>query len=138
MFVNQLSFSGIDETFLNLKLGEFLIKVAGIIFLFDGWNIRSSDLLLQQVFNIQVSKPTMGNNIVDSSFFAKSLCFVFFEKLADKILRLRAHFKAMLLLSRPPNGTTLNQIVHLMLILIVEWWNTNYHLIDQNSKSPPI
>ena len=44
----------------------------------------------------------------------------------------------MLLLNRPSYRSILNHVIHLVLILMKEWRNSNYHLIDENPKSPPV
>ena len=44
----------------------------------------------------------------------------------------------MSLLVRPPNWGMLNQVVHLMLVWVVEWGNSNQHLINQDAQCPPI
>ncbi len=44
----------------------------------------------------------------------------------------------MLVLLRPSNLAVLNEVVHLMLVLIVERWDAYEHLINQNTEGPPI
>ena len=39
---------------------------------------------------------------------------------------------------RPSDRRMLNQIVHLVLVRIVKWRNSNYHFVDQDAERPPI
>ena len=44
----------------------------------------------------------------------------------------------MFRLLRPADRGTLNQLVHLVLVWVVEWRDANYHLVNEDSKCPPV
>jgi hypothetical protein len=44
----------------------------------------------------------------------------------------------MLVLLGPSDWCMLNQVVHLMLVLVVEGWDSDNHLVDQNAERPPV
>ena len=97
----------------------------------------------------------MHEDFVHITIAAKSLASIFcqhlkdekrrelkFERcpsyLGDQVLRFRADLDAMLAHLRPANRRVLNQVIHLVLIWVVEWRDSNNHLIDQNAKRPPV
>jgi hypothetical protein len=44
----------------------------------------------------------------------------------------------MLVLIWPSDWSMLDEVIHLVLVLIVEWWNADDHFVHKNSESPPI
>ena len=74
-------------------------------------------------------------HIVD---LAQSLGLVLVKKFANNIFGKLRNFKPVLVLLWPSYLAILNEVVHLMLVLIVERRNTDDHFIDQHSKCPPV
>jgi hypothetical protein len=56
----------------------------------------------------------------------------------NQISRVTGNFNPMLIFRWPPNWGMLDQVIHLMLVLVVERRDPDYHFIDQNTQCPPI
>lgn len=56
----------------------------------------------------------------------------------DEITSIGGDLNAMLVEFGPADGRILNQVVHLMLVLVVEGRNADYHLVDENAQGPPV
>ena len=55
-----------------------------------------------------------------------------------QVLCIGRDFNAVFGFLRPADRRMLNQIVHLVLVRIVKWRNSNYHFVDQDAERPPI
>ena len=58
--------------------------------------------------------------------------------LGDEVSRVRTDFDIVLSFLGPANWRVLNQIVHLIFVWIVKWRDSNDHLVNEDSESPPV
>jgi len=61
-----------------------------------------------------------------------------FAYLRDEVFGIGGHLDAVLGFLGPPDRRMLDQVVHLVLIGVVEGRDPDNHLVDQDSEGPPI
>ena len=138
MFLDELFLAWVNDAFNYLKRGKSFIEVACVVSFLDHWNVGSDDLLLHQVLDLELLEPGVGDDVFHVVDPAKSLVLVLVQQLADQVLGDLRYFEPMLVLLRPSYLSVLNQVVHLMLVLVVEGWDAYQHLVDENAECPPV
>ena len=138
VFLDKLLLARINDTFDGLKVGKSFIEVACIISILYQRNVRSLYLFVKQIFLFEFLEPWMVDYVLHIVDLAQSLGLVLVKKFANNIFGKLRYFKPVLVLLWPSYLTILNEVVHLMLVLIVERRNTDDHFIDQHSKCPPV
>ena len=57
---------------------------------------------------------------------------------SDEVFGVCADLDSVLGSLWPADWRMLDQIIHLVLVRVVKWRDTNYHLIDEDAKRPPV
>ena len=114
------------------------VKVAQVGLAFDCGNEGRLDLFVHQFVDVKIFEERMKKNVINVVILTKSHLSVFSKHFGDQILCLRGDFDVMPLLDGPTDRRVLNEVVHLMLVLVVEWRNADDHLVDEDAESPPV
>jgi len=72
------------------------------------------------------------------AIIAQSRLTVLVKELDDQVLSLRRDSNLVTNRIREVNWTFPDQEVHSMFVAVEEWWNADYHFVDQDTKCPPI
>ena len=111
------------------------VEHAGVITAFYVWNERRCDAFVEGVFPAHWPKPFVTLDVGRPSLHASEpLGAVRYEQLLHKILRSR--------LDLPwAEKTSVNYLLvyyHRVVVLVIKRWIATEHLVDQNTKSPPV
>lgn len=104
----------------------------------DGRHERCWNLFLKQFLHVQIGKERMHQYFVHVVVLTKALSTVLVQHLGDEVSRVRTDFDIVLSFLGPANWRVLNQIVHLIFVWIVKWRDSNDHLVNEDSESPPV
>lgn len=78
---------------------------------------------------------SLNEGNIDRAAVSQSMDFAY---LGDKVFGIWANLYAVFGFLGPTNRRILNQVIHLVLVWIVKWRYSDYHLIDKNSERPPV
>ena len=79
----------------------------------------------------------MLQNFLHASFIPEAIIWILFEKFIDKIFRIVTDLEAVLLVWEVHRVFSYHT-EHSMLLVMVEWWDSNKHFIHESAKGPPI
>jgi len=112
------------------------------------FGMKGAGSFFLSIASISMSANQGCPNISSTSFYYPSLSFLSFTNIWksykllsyfwNQITGIFWNFDAVFIFRRPSDWSMLYQMVHLMFVLVVERWNSNYHLVNQNSKCPPV
>ena len=80
----------------------------------------------------------MSHHFLDVVLLSKSLFAIFLKELCNEVLCRITYINTVLLGVWPSERCLLDELVHLVLILVIKWWDADYHFVNQYSKRPPI
>ena len=79
----------------------------------------------------------MLQNLLHASFIPEAIIWILFEKFIDKIFRIVTDLEAVLLVWEVDRIFSYHT-EHSVLLVMIEWWYSNKHLIHESAKGPPI
>lgn len=125
----------------SLITGKLLIKVRHIEKILTELGLKLwRNGLLKKLLRLNVAEPRMTQNLLHISRGSKSVLWRLGKALSYKIFAVFCHGDSMLLSIREEHWLCLDKVIHLLIVWrpSVEWWETNDHLVGQNSEGPPI
>ena len=141
MFINLVLLSLRDNRVSSLLLSESIIEVWDIKnVLRKLWLERYIQLFIDQFLEVNVCKPGVCLDILDTMAWTYSIAGLFFEQLLDKVFALFRHLYFVSLWIWKVYGLLLDKLVHLQVVIIasVKRRKSYYHFIGKDTQSPPI
>lgn len=129
-FLNPCHGSWINDTHIKLLfLDKSLVEVLELS-LIDIGLVLWFNLLLHQLFNVEILEEWMLQYLFDASSGTDSLRFSFLQKLGDEVLSILGDEDLVLLWNWESHAGLFDEEVHSMFIFVEEWWNTYEHFVE--------
>jgi len=129
-----------DDFFRHHRLGRVLVhnlrvEILNIVLVRNEFCL---DLARQQFLQIQSFEEFVAKDLLGVLQLSKTLLAILIQQHFYQVLRLVTHVYLMLLRVGPSERSLLDQLVHLMLVLVIERWDAYYHFVNENTECPPV
>ena len=117
---------------LRVEVGH---AVVGIVPL---WDELSGNLSAQEGIKVHSLEELVAKHIIYVVLLAESLLSILLTKLGNEVFCLVTDADLVSHRVWPSQRGLLDQHIHLVLVFMIKWRDSNYHFVDQHAQGPPV